>query len=71
MFQVTNLNLKNIPQFKETLIILRIFWKKTNLTVSGQLEARVRSLSLGQVYTFGQPLELKIQILLVTYQSFG
>lgn len=55
MFRVTTLDLKNIPltengdiNFKEDF-----FSKPTNLTVSGQLEAELAALALGQVYTFG------------------
>jgi asparaginyl-tRNA synthetase len=55
MFQVTTLDLKKIPltengdiNFKEDF-----FSKPTNLTVSGQLEAELAALALGQVYTFG------------------
>ena len=54
MFQVTNLNLKNIPQFEGNIDYTKDFFgSKTNLTVSGQLEAELGALSLGQVYTFG------------------
>ena len=54
MFQVTNLNLKEIPQFEGNIDYTQDFFgSKTNLTVSGQLEAELGALSLGQVYTFG------------------
>jgi asparaginyl-tRNA synthetase len=55
MFRVTTLDLTKIPltelgeiDFKEDF-----FSKPTNLTVSGQLEAELAALALGQVYTFG------------------
>ncbi|MCC7332302.1 MAG: asparagine--tRNA ligase [Flavobacteriales bacterium] len=55
MFRVTTLNLNKLPKtdtgnidFKEDF-----FGKETNLTVSGQLEAELAALALGQVYTFG------------------
>ena len=44
MFQVTNLNLKNIPQFEGNIDYTKDFFgSKTNLTVSGQLEAELGS----------------------------
>ena len=55
MFQVTTLNLEKPPKddkgntdFKEDF-----FEKKTNLTVSGQLEVETACLALANVYTFG------------------
>ncbi len=55
MFRVTTLDAKNPPlneageiDFKEDF-----FGKPVNLTVSGQLEAELAALALGQVYTFG------------------
>jgi len=55
MFQVTNLDLDNLPKTKEGEIDFSadFFGSKTNLTVSGQLEAELGALALGQVYTFG------------------
>lgn len=55
MFQVTNLNLKNIPKTEagEVDFSKDFFNKATNLTVSGQLEAETAAMALGQVYTFG------------------
>ncbi|MDR1804628.1 MAG: asparagine--tRNA ligase [Flavobacteriales bacterium] len=54
MFQVTTMDLKNIPCIKEENIYKKDFFKsKTYLSVSGQLEAEMASLSLGKVYTFG------------------
>ncbi|MCK5781425.1 MAG: asparagine--tRNA ligase [Flavobacteriales bacterium] len=55
MFQVTNLNLKDIPKTEEGNVDFSqdFFGKATNLTVSGQLEAETAAMALGQVYTFG------------------
>jgi len=58
MFNVTNFNLDNykeIPKTEEGEIDFTkdFFGKKTNLTVSGQLEAEVAAMGLGKVYTFG------------------
>ena len=55
MFQVTNLDLENLPKNSVGKIDFEsdFFGSKTNLTVSGQLEAELGALALGQVYTFG------------------
>ncbi|MAO72094.1 MAG: asparagine--tRNA ligase [Flavobacteriales bacterium] len=54
MFQVTNLNLEDTPKVNGKVDYTQDFFNiKTNLTVSGQLEAELGALSLGQVYTFG------------------
>lgn len=55
MFQVTNLDLNNLPKDENGDINLEedFFGKKTNLTVSGQLEAETAAMGLGRVYTFG------------------
>ena len=55
MFQVTNLDLENLPKTEEGKIDFTsdFFGSKTNLTVSGQLEAELGALALGKVYTFG------------------
>jgi asparaginyl-tRNA synthetase len=55
MFQVTNLDTKNLPLDKKGEIDYSkdFFGKETNLTVSGQLEAETYAMSLGKVYTFG------------------
>ncbi len=55
VFKVTNLDLKNLPKTEGGKIdfSLDFFGRKTNLTVSGQLEAELGALGLGQVYTFG------------------
>ena len=55
MFRVTTLDLDNLPknEGKEIDFKQDFFGKETNLTVSGQLEAELAALALGQVYTFG------------------
>tara|TARA_B110000444_G_scaffold128402_1_gene120865 strand:- start:8 stop:1234 length:1227 start_codon:yes stop_codon:yes gene_type:complete len=55
IFQVTNLDLENLPKTYDGKINFEsdFFGKRTNLTVSGQLEAELGALALGQVYTFG------------------
>lgn len=54
MFRVTTLDLKNLPRTEEGEIDFKkdFFGKETNLTVSGQLEAELGALALGEVYTF-------------------
>jgi asparaginyl-tRNA synthetase len=55
MFKVTNLNLEKLPKLEDNSIDYKqdFFQKPVNLTVSGQLEAELAALGLGQVYTFG------------------
>jgi len=55
MFRITNLNLDNIPKKDDGTADYErdFFGKPVNLTVSGQLEAELAALALGQVYTFG------------------
>lgn len=55
MFQVTTLDLQDIPKTDEGVVDFKkdFFDKPTNLTVSGQLEAELGALALGEVYTFG------------------
>jgi len=55
MFQVTTLPLDRPPLTEEGRIDYGedFFGKETSLTVSGQLEAELAALALGQVYTFG------------------
>ena len=55
MFHVTNFDLKNVPKDEEGKVNYKedFFGKQVNLTVSGQLEAELGALGLGQVYTFG------------------
>lgn len=55
MFRVTSLPLDNIPLTDDGKIDVEqdFFGKETNLTVSGQLEAELGAMALGQVYTFG------------------
>ena len=51
MFQVTTLKLDQLSSKVD--YSTDFFGRKTNLTVSGQLEAELAALGLGQVYTFG------------------
>ncbi len=55
MFNVTTLNLKNVPLTadKEIDYSQDFFGKAAYLTVSGQLEAEVMAMAFGNVYTFG------------------
>lgn len=55
MFQVTTMDLKNLPKTEDGEINFKedFFGKASNLTVSGQLEAELAALALSKVYTFG------------------
>ncbi|MGV4439278.1 asparagine--tRNA ligase [Ornithobacterium rhinotracheale] len=55
MFTVTNFTLGEEPRNEEGAVDFKedFFGKKTNLTVSGQLEAETAAMGLGKVYTFG------------------
>jgi len=55
MFQVTTLDLENLPKTKDGKIDYTkdFFGKSANLTVSGQLEAEIFALAFKKVYTFG------------------
>ncbi len=55
MFRVTNLDALNPPLNEDGTVNFKedFFGKQVNLTVSGQLEAELAALALGQVYTFG------------------
>lgn len=55
MFQVTTLDLKNIPINKDNSVDYTqdFFGKSANLTVSGQLSAETFAMALRDVYTFG------------------
>ncbi|MBR1497148.1 MAG: asparagine--tRNA ligase [Oscillospiraceae bacterium] len=55
MFQVTTLDIDNPPRTPEGAVDYSrdFFGKKTNLTVSGQLNAENFALAFGDVYTFG------------------
>ena len=55
MFQVTTLDLDNLPRDEEGNIDYSkdFFGKKASLTVSGQLEAEIMALAFRNVYTFG------------------
>lgn len=54
MFQVTTLDLNNIPKVDGQIDYDKDFFgKKTLLTVSGQLEGETYACALGNIYTFG------------------
>jgi len=55
MFGVTNFDMDNIPRTEEGAIDYAqdFFGRKTNLTVSGQLEGETAAMGLGRIYTFG------------------
>jgi len=55
MFQVTTLDLNNVPKTDEGKVDYAqdFFGRHTNLTVSGQLEGELGATALGEVYTFG------------------
>ncbi len=55
MFKVTTLSLEQPPKTEDDKIDFKqdFFERATNLTVSGQLEAELAAMALGEVYTFG------------------
>jgi asparaginyl-tRNA synthetase len=55
MFQVTTLDVNNMPRTKEGKIDYSqdFFGRQTSLTVSGQLEGELGAMALGKIYTFG------------------
>lgn len=55
MFRVTSLDFNNPPRDENGAVDFKqdFFGKSTNLTVSGQLEAELGAMALGEVYTFG------------------
>jgi len=54
MFTVTSMNLDRLPMAEGKVDFSRDFFgRQAGLTVSGQLEAEVYALALGDVYTFG------------------
>ena len=55
MFQVTTLDLNNLPKKEDGSIDYDqdFFGKPSNLTVSGQLEGELAATALGAIYTFG------------------
>ncbi len=55
MFQVTTLDLQNVPKTEDGQVDYKqdFFGKKTSLTVSGQLEVECMAMAFSKVYTFG------------------
>ena len=56
MFQVTTLDLKNLPMVDGQVDFSKDFFNKpTNLTVSGQLNGETYAMAFKNIYTFGPP----------------
>ncbi len=55
MFQVTTLDLENLPKGEDGKVDYTqdFFGRRTSLTVSGQLEGELAATALGAIYTFG------------------
>ena len=55
MFQVTTLDLNNVPRTKDGKVDYSkdFFGKEAHLTVSGQLNGEMYAMGLGDIYTFG------------------
>ncbi|MBR0533150.1 MAG: asparagine--tRNA ligase [Bacteroidales bacterium] len=55
MFQVTTLDLNDVPKTEEGKVDFSadFFGRQTSLTVSGQLEGELGAMALGNIYTFG------------------
>lgn len=55
MFQVTTLDLNNIPKKEDNSVDYSadFFARPTSLTVSGQLEGEMAAMAMGAIYTFG------------------
>ena len=55
MFQVTTLDLENLPRTDDGAVDYSqdFFGRQTALTVSGQLEGELGAMALGNIYTFG------------------
>ena len=55
MFQVTTLDLENLPRTEDGAVDYKedFFARPTSLTVSGQLEGEMAAMALGAIYTFG------------------
>lgn len=62
MFQVTTLDLENVPKTEEGKVDYSqdFFCKPTNLTVSGQLDAETYAFAFRNVYTFGPTFRAEI-----------
>ena len=62
MFQVTTLDLENVPKTEDGKVDYSqdFFGKKTSLTVSGQLNAENFAMAFGDVYTFGPTFRAEV-----------
>ncbi len=62
MFQVTTLDLENVPRNEDGTVDYTqdFFGKSANLTVSGQLQAENFAMAFGDVYTFGPTFRAEV-----------
>lgn len=63
MFQVTTLDLKDVPKKQDKTVDYTkdFFGKPTNLTVSGQLNGETYAMAFKNIYTFGPTFRAEIQ----------
>lgn len=71
MFQVTTLDLDRVAKSGKVEYDKDFFGKKTNLTVSGQLEGELGATALGAIYTFGLLSVQRTATRRVTWLSSG
>ena len=71
MFQVTTLDLENLPKNEDGTVNYKedFFQKPTSLTVSGQLEAECMAMGFGKVYTFGPTFRAERSYTCLLYTS--
>ena len=73
MFQVTTLDLDNLPRTEDGKIDYSqdFFGRQTSLTVSGQLEGELGATALGCIYTFGPTFRAETPIRPATWPNSG
>ena len=72
MFKVTTLDMNNLPMKDGSVDFSKdLFNKQTFITGSGQLHGETFALAFSKIYTFGQHLGQKTQILKHMLMSFG
>ena len=73
MFQVTTMDLNNIPKTEDGQVDFKedFFGKPTNLTVSGQLNGETFAMAFRNIYTYGPTFRAEIPTQHVMLQSFG
>lgn len=73
MFQVTTLDLNNVPRTKDGRVDYSqdFFGKEAHLTVSGQLNGEMYAMGLGDIYTFGPTFRAETPTPRATPPSFG